>query len=375
MDTKRIEFEKVKLSDEAYEAAGVFDVNNDGVLDIVSGGFWYEGPDFKKHKLCDVAGEGEYYDDFSVLPMDVNGDGYLDFLTGGWWGGALVWRENPKGRPVEWKTHVIDDECGNIETTRMWDLDGDGEMEIVPNTPGKPLRFYKLLRDTGGKPTGRFRKIEVQTDGQGSGHGLGCGDVAGNGRMDLVVRNGWWECPADPINEPWTFHPEFDLGSASIPVLVEDLDGDGVNELIVGAAHGYGLDFCRQRVGADGKRTWTRHPIDPWFSQYHDLQWADLDGDGRCELVTGSRYRAHCGNDPGETRMAGLYFFKWNGEGFTKQVIDHGLAGEASGTGIQFALADLDGNGRLDIVAPGKEGLFLFRNLGPEGTAPQKAAH
>jgi len=88
-------------------------------------------------------------------------------------------------------------------------------------------------------------------------------------------------------------------------------------------------------------------------------------------LVTGNRYRAHCGNDPGETEVAGLFCFKWNGSFFTKQVIDYGKAGEASGTGIFMAVADIDRDGRLDIVAPGKGGLFIFRNLGPE-TAGQK---
>ncbi|HOM72885.1 MAG TPA: VCBS repeat-containing protein, partial [Armatimonadota bacterium] len=124
---RRIQWEKIKLDDGSFESANVFDVNNDGILDIVCGGYWYEGPDFKKHKLCDVLAAGEYYDDFSTIPMDVNGNGYLDVITGGWWGKTLYWRENPKGLPLEWKSHEID-MCGNIETTRAWDVDGDGEL-------------------------------------------------------------------------------------------------------------------------------------------------------------------------------------------------------------------------------------------------------
>ncbi len=369
METRRIEFERIRISDEAFEAAGVFDVNNDGTPDIVSGGFWYEGPSWAKHKICDGDVQGEYYNDFSVLPLDVDGDGYTDFLTGGFWSSGLVWRQNPKGDgSKEWASHVVD-EIKHIETTRMWDIDGCGIPEIVPNTPNEPLRFYKLLTDGAGKGTGEFRRVMVQNDGGTNGHGLGCGDIAGNGRMDLVQTNGWWECPENPLEDPWVFHPEFRLGSASVPVLVVDVNGDGLNDLIVGGAHGYGLSWYEQKRDAFGNRVWVQHPIDPWFSQYHDLQWVDIDGDGECELVTGSRYRAHNGNDKGETKLVGLYIFKWNGEHFMKQVVDHGLAGEASGTGIHFAVADLFGTGRLDIVAPGKEGLFLFRNLGPEGTA------
>lgn len=356
---RRLEWEKIKLDDGAYESAGVFDVNNDGKPDIVCGAYWYEAPDWKKHKICDVRAEGEYYDDFSTIPLDVNGDGYTDFITGGWWGGKLYWRENPQGKPVEWKTHEIA-EVGSIETTRAWDVDGDGEPEICPNTPGAPLAFYKL-----DKATGRFTKHQVQKEG-GSGHGLGFGEVV-PGKKGFVVTNGWWEAPADPLRGEWTFHQGFELGSASVPILVVDVNGDGKNELVVGQAHGYGLDYyTREEKDDPPRRTWTKHPIDPWFSQYHELQWVDVDGDGRNEIVTGNRFRAHCGKEPGETDVAGLYYFKWNGESFTKCVIDHGKKGEASGTGIFMWIGDLFGSGRMDVVAPGKEGLYVFKNLGPE---------
>ena len=114
-----LKFEKTRIGTVTYEACSVFDVNNDGMLDIVSGAYWYEGPDFKKsHKMCDVQAVDEYFDDFSDLPMDVNGDGYLDFITGGWWGNTLRWRENPSGDAKEWPEHVIA-EIGNVETTRL----------------------------------------------------------------------------------------------------------------------------------------------------------------------------------------------------------------------------------------------------------------
>jgi len=363
MNFKRIEWEKIKLDDGAFESAGVFDVNNDGVPDIVCGGYWYEGPDWKKHKICDMPPYGEYYDDFSTIPLDVNGDGYLDFITGGWWGKTLVWRENPKGQPVEWKTHIID-ECGSIETTRAWDIDGDGGLEIVPNTPGDPLVFYKLIRNKKGRGTGQFRKFQVWKGP--SGHGLGFGDITGNGRGAFVTCKGWLEAPDDPINEAWIFHPDFELGRTSVPIIVADINDDGSTELIVGQAHGYGLDYYQQRLTDGGKREWIRHPIDPFFSQYHEMHYVDIDDDGQCELITGNRYRAHNGREPGETDVVGVYCFKWNGESFTKQVIDHGKVPNASGTGIFLSIADIDGDGKLDIVAPGKEGLYIFRNLGPE---------
>jgi len=350
--TRRIQWQKIKVSDERYESAGVFDVNNDGILDIVSGAYWYEGPNWTKHKICDVRAVDEYYDDFSTIPVDVNGNGYLDFITGGWWGEELVWRENPKGQPVEWQTHSIG-KVGSVETTRAWDVDGDGELEFCPNTPGAGLRFFKLV-------SGSFKEYVVSDVPQG--HGLGFGDVFSNGKGCFVVHNGFWEPTGDPLNDPWRFiEGGFELGMASVPILVVDANQDGKNELVVGQAHGYGLDYYT----LDGSE-WTKHPIDPWFSQYHDMLWVDIDGDGENEIVTGCRHRAHCGREPGEDDMVGIYIFKWNGESFTKQVVDYGPVPYHSGTGIFFQAVDLDGNGRLDIVAPGKDGLFVFKNLGLE---------
>ncbi len=355
-------FQKILIADERYESCGVFDVDNDGVLDIVSGAYWYPGPKFdRKCKVGPVRAEGEYFDDFSTIPMDVNGDGYMDFVTGGWWGNTIRWRENPKGDPAKpWPEHVIA-EVGNVETTRAWDVDGDGRPEIVPNTPGGPQRFYKLITDASGKGTGKFQEYVI-SEGR-SGHGFGFGDINGDGRGDIVLAKGWLEAPTDPLKGKWTWHPEFDLGSASCPVLVVDVNGDGLNDLIVGQSHAYGLDWYEQRI-VGGKRTWIKHPIDPYNSQYHDLAWADIDGDGKPELITGKRYRAHCGHDPGEYDNVGIYYFKWTGENFAKQVIDFGPARVASGCGIMFQVVDIDGDGRLDIVAPGKDGLYLFKNLG-----------
>lgn len=357
-----IRFEKRIISAERYEAAAVFDVDNDGVPDIVSGAWWYPGPDFAQR--CPVTPleliDGEYYDCFAHIPVDVNGDGYMDFVTGGWWGKSLRWHENPKGaRDAQWPVHEIA-EVGSIETVRAWDVDGDGQLEIVPNTPGGPLVVFKLETDSRGRGVGRFRQRRL-FDGP-CGHGLGFGDVNGDGRADFILSNGWLEAPEDPEVGSWAFHPEFNLGSASVPILVVDVNGDGLNDLIVGQAHGYGLDWWEQQVKCDGCRSWVRHSIDPFSSQYHDLRWVDVDGDGDCELITGKRYRAHCGHDPGSTDPVGVYCFKWTGESFAKQIIDFGSVPEAAGCGIFFDVADVDGDGRPDIIAPGKDGLHLFRN-------------
>ena len=352
-----IQWKKKIISHERFESAGIFDVNGDGKLEIVSGAYWYDRPDvFTQHPVGPVLAEGEYYDDFSTIPMDVNGDGRLDFITGGWWGDTLRWRENPGDPNKQWPEHIIA-HVGNVETTRAWDVDGDGQLEIVPNTPGRPLIVYKLVGP------GEFAAHNITNFEQG--HGLGFGDVNGDGRGDFILRNGWLEAPADTYNGQWIFHQEFDFGSASVPILVVDVNGDGVNDLIVGQAHAYGIDWYEQKVAADGKRSWHKHAIDPYNSQYHDLMWVDIDGDGASELISGKRFRAHNGHDQGEFDDIGIYYFKWNGESFSKQVIDYGPPGVGKGCGIHFAVGDLSGHGRLDLVAPGKDGLYFYENLGP----------
>ena len=358
-----LKFQKMHISDERYESCGVFDVNNDGHLDIVSGAYWYPGPTFnRKHFIGEIATAGEWYDDFSTIPMDVNGDGYMDYITGGWWGETLRWRQNPQGDPdKQWPEHIIA-KVGNIETTRAWDIDGDGKIEIVPNTPNAPQRIFKLITDAAGRGTGQFREAVIYD--QPSGHGLGFGDINGNGRGDIILAKGWLEAPEDPFTERWTFHEEFDFGMASIPILVVDVNGDGVNDLIVGQAHGYGLDWCEQKLEKGGKRKWIKHPIDPFNSQYHDMWWVDIDGDGKCELVTGKRYRAHNGHDAGEYDDYGLYYFKWNGESFTKMPIEFGPIRHTKGCGISFQVVDIDKDGRPEIVVAGKDGLCLYKPLG-----------
>lgn len=354
-----LQFQKMQVSSETYESVGVFDVDGDGHLDVVSGAFWYEGPEFRaRHFIHEVNRQEEYWDHFATIPMDVNGDGRMDFITGGWFEGTLFWLENP-GNKGPWKRHIID-QTGPIETVRGWDIDGDGFPELIPNTPGHPLAYYQLLRDAEGKGTGKFQRIVVDTTAQG--HGLGFGEINGDERTDIIVHNGWLEAPESPAGS-WTFHQEFDFADASIPIGVHDVDQDGLHDLIVGQAHDYGLDWYQQQV-VDGRRDWIKHPIDPDHSQYHTMEWVDIDGDGTKELITGKRYRAHNGGDPGANDSIGLYYFKWDGTSFRKNTISYGPLGQGKGAGIYFSVADLRKTGRKDIIVAGKDGLYIFFNQG-----------
>lgn len=356
-----VRFSRYFVAAESYESVAVFDVDKDDTLDIVSGDFWYEGPRFRhRHLIGSQARQEEYYDDFSTIPMDVNADGHTDFVTGGWFGGTVRWLENP-GMPAVrtnkyWTAHDIA-KVGNVETTRAWDVDGDGVPEIIPNNPRHPLKYLKRTSP------GQFETITVAPT---QDHGLGFGDINEDGRGDFIVSNGWLEAPADRRQGNWTLHKEFTLGTASVPIIVTDVNSDKLVDLIVGQGHGYGLHWYEQIRSTGGQRGWTKHLIDDKNSQYHCLEWVDLTGDGRPELLTGKRFRAHNDKDPGSDDPVGLYYFTWDAarKAFVKHTIAYGPAGVGKGTGIYFAVADLRRTGRNDIIVAGKDGLTVFFNEG-----------
>jgi len=340
------------------EACSVADFNSDGKPEIVCGEYMYSGTDFSvKTKICDIVYDGDYVHDFSDYPLDVNGDGYLDIITGSWWSEGLFWRENPGKNGGEWKLHKIA-AMSNVETIRFFDIDNCGTVEIFPNCPNEPQCFFKLV-------SGEFRRYVIGTEN--AGHGMGFGDINGNSKTDIILSGGWLEQPDDVYSSDWKFHKDFNIPAASVPMLVYDVNGDGVNDLIVGAGHNFGLWWFEQKINADGSREFIKHDIDPVCSQYHDMQLFDIDNDGEPELITGARYFAHNGNDPGEHNPIGAYIFKIkkapSGEIiFDKITLDYGPADIASGVGIYFWLEDLTGNGYKDIIAPGKEGLYIFYN-------------
>ena len=352
-----LQFNRYFVAAESYESVGVFDVDKNDTLDLVSGDFWYEGPLFRRrHLIGNEPRKDQYFDDFSTIPMDVNADGRMDFVTGGWFDQTLRWVENPGDGKATWPLHEIG-KVGNVETTRAWDIDGDGKLDIVPNNPNHPLKYIKLVSP------GEFKMITVAPT---QGHGLGFGDINGDGRGDLIVPDGWLEAPQDRSAGPWTLHKEFTLGTASVPIIVADVNGDQRNDLIVGQGHGYGLHWYEQAQDAGGKRSWTKHLIDDKNSQYHCLEWTDITGDNRPDLITGKRFRAHNDGDAGAYDPVGLYYFTWDTskKQFVKHDISYGPAGVGKGTGIYFAVADLHKTGHKDIIVAGKDGLFVFFNGG-----------
>lgn len=386
------QFKKIQASNQFWaEGAHYGDFNHDGKMDVVCGPHWYAGPDFKtrydyapatrtsSRKKADgteekfpgysgaLSDKNEYSENFFAFGRDINKDGWDDILILGFPGADSSWFENPKGASGHWKRHLALDVTDN-ESPVLADLTGDGQPEIVCSSKG----YYGYATPDGSDPTKpwTFHRISPNNNYHKFTHGLGLGDVNGDGRMDLLEKDGWWEQPGSLNGDPvWKQH-KVTFGTGGAQMFAYDVDGDGLNDVITSlAAHGYGLAWFEQ-VRNGGEIRFKEHTFmnkEPKenkygvaFSQLHAIDLIDMDGDGLKDIVTGKRFWAHGPTGDAEPNApAVLYWFKLaRGPDKSVDFIPY-LIDNDSGVGTQVVAADVNGDGLPDIVVGNKKGTFV----------------
>ena len=201
-------------------------------------------------------------------------------------------------------------------------------------------------------------------------HGLGFGDVTGDGKTDFMETRSWWENTGSGIFKE---HP-YPFGQGGSQMFAYDVDGDGLNDIVCAQqAHGIGLAWFKQGPKNDkGSPTWTKHAImsdkeykpNPQgikFSQLHAVDLVDINGDGLKDIVTGKRYFAHGSKgDVAPLDPAVLYWFelKRNADKSVEWV-GHKVDDD-SGVGTQIVATDISGDGKPDILVGNKKGAYVF---------------
>ncbi len=284
---------------------------------------------------------------------DLNHDGIPEIVLAGrkprrelYWLGR-----DPKG---VWQRHTIDDTCASLEAGGfLYDLDGDGDLDFIAggDYQDNGLYWWECPAD----PSQRWARHEICRMSANVSHDQLVADIDGDGRPELYFWNQKASAlfvalvPANPRVTPWQGIFPVVTGIREEGLAVADVDGDGKLELIAGQSW-----YRRPERG----ELWERHV----FAQGYDsprVAVADFDGDGRVEIIVAEGDASIYAKRPGRvarfTAPADATAL-WHAEILDDQIIDpHSLA-----------IADFNGDGQPD--------LFVGELGSPNGNDPHPPA-
>jgi len=375
---------RMQRIDEFYQSWGATagDFNKDGVLDVVAGPYYYLGPTYTTRGEIDISPAQAPSTSFARTMIDYaydfTGDGWTDVLAGE--SRPMHLYVNPKGENHRWAKYPVLPQITS-EIALMRDLDGDAKPEIVFGTGGVGGTLAFGWPDPA-NPTAPWLTHTISPPGPAHGHGLGAGDVNGDGRIDVLQAAGWWEQPAaGPRSGLWAYHPYAfgrwgrSEGAGGSEMVVFDVNGDRLNDVVAGLnAHGFGLAWFEQKRDASGQITFERHMIIDDFStkntggvtitEMHGATMADIDGDRIPDFLTGKRLFSHQESwvDADPYGEAVVYAFRTvrnakapGGAEFVPELIHN-----KSGVGSHLTAVDLNNDGMIDIVTSTNRGTFIF---------------
>jgi hypothetical protein len=333
-----------------YAQTALADLDNDGQLEYIVGQqygdiFWYKmlAPDHWRKRLLGELSPS----DVGGVALDVDGDGWIDFVTGG------AWYRNSRDPEVPFARLVFDAELRGVHDIAAADIDGDGRPEILTMSDQNNLRWYKIPSD----PSQPWQRHDI---GPAVHAGLSLGDLDGDGDIDIVRTNVWFEnvkgdgtvWQVRPIGSnsepPEDFQPYFAF-DATIS-FVCDMTGNGRQDIVfVDAEIPGGTVWWMENLDGRG-RAWQRHEIYNWDPQreprrgaYHSLYVGDLDGDGDWDI-----FSCEMEGVPGDGPPRYYIWENLDGKGGAWRehvILDANLGGHAA------VIGDVTGNGLPDIIA------------------------